>query len=112
MKARDLPVILALALLTGCGSLMSPVPVTRISGTLGGQSFSLSSPKDTVATNLSVTVGTNGTAILSIGYIASKQDIAAITNSYAGEQAVVHEVGVQVINGVQAGISAAAAAAK
>ncbi len=63
--------VVATGLLTGC---FNPVPKTTISGSIGGQSFALSNPKNTTVTNLLVEVQTNGAARLSIGYLSSAND--------------------------------------
>jgi len=74
--------------LTGCG-LLNPVPVTTVKGSIAGQPFYFQSPKDTTMTNLSVTVGTNGTASIQVGYISGMQNTTAITASYAGAADIV-----------------------
>ena len=88
---------LALATLSlGLAGCMNPVPRTQIQGTIAGQTFSLSNPKDTTITNLQVTVSTNGTATLSIGYLSSANNSNTISASYGGQAEAVTAAGEQV----------------
>ena len=110
MKTK-LAITATLALiLCGCSAL-NPVPKTRISGTIAGQSFSLSNPKDTTIDSLSVTVSTNGTATLSIGHLSSLNNSNVISSSYSGQAASITAAGEQIIGAMKAGATLAGAAA-
>jgi len=98
--------------LTGCALFKGPVPTTTVSANIGGQKMSYSSPKDTTATNVVFEVSSNGTARLSIGAITANNNSNVIGSSYAGEAAMIHELGAQFQQAVQTGISAAGTAAK
>lgn len=95
--------------LTGC---FSPVPKTVITGSIAGQNFSLSNPKNTTVTNLLVEVQTNGAARLSIGYLSSANDSNVIATAYTGQASVVKETGDAAVKAFQAGIQAAAQSVK
>lgn len=106
----------AASLLSGCALFQSAVPTTKISGTIAGQTFSISNPKDTAFTNLVVTVSSNGTATLAIGALTSVNNSNTVTAGYAGQAELVTAVGTQMTsaftNGEAAAIKAAAASAK
>jgi hypothetical protein len=113
MKSKSLLLGLAAAgilSMTGCG-LLSPVPKTQITGSIGGQSFALSNPKDTTVSNLTVAVSTNGTASLSIGYLTSVNNSNVIGAAYSGQAASFTAFGDAMVNAVNAGATVAAKAA-
>jgi len=63
----------------GCATVRSQVPVTEISGSVNGQPWKFICPKDVTLTNLSVTVSTNGSATVHVGYLQSIMDPNIIT---------------------------------
>jgi len=99
----------AAALLSGCALCKNPVPTTEISGTIAGQKFSISNPKDTSLANLVVTVSSNGIATLALGTLVSANNSNTVTASYNGQADVVNATGNQV---QQAFLNGAALAAK
>jgi hypothetical protein len=103
--------ICCLPLEMGCRLLGSAVPTTEIHGEIAGQKFSLANPKNTVITNLTVIVATNGTATLSIGYLRSENNSNVIDAAYAGQAALATAIGQQIASGFQAGAAAAGAVA-
>lgn len=80
-----------------CGCVA--VPKTTITGTISGQPFTLSSPKNSTLTNLDVTASTNGSVSIHVGSLVTVMDPAVITTTAEGEAKL-----------VQAGAAAAAAA--
>jgi hypothetical protein len=101
--------------MAGCALFQSPVPTTKIKGSIGGQSFSLENPKNTTLSNLSVTVSSNGSAALTIGSVTSVNDSNVIDAAYAGQAAIVAATGTAINAGIQtaagaAGVFAGAAA--
>ena len=102
--------VLIVASLTGCAVFHQPVPETKISGSIGGQKFSLINPKNTTVTNLQVTVSTNGTASLSIGYLSSANDSNIVSGAYAGAAQIVTATGDSAAKAFQAGAAAAGSA--
>jgi hypothetical protein len=109
-KTLTLSLVLASGFfLTGC---FNPVPKTTITGSIGGQAFSLSNPKDTVVSNLTVSVATNGTASLSIGYLESANNSNVVSSAFAGQAGVVKETGDAAVKAFQAGIQAASQSVK
>ncbi|MDB6109177.1 MAG: hypothetical protein JWR69_927 [Pedosphaera sp.] len=111
-RALTLPLLLAvtLAITSGCAILHQPVPETKISGSIGGQKFSLVNPKNTVVDNLAVTAGTNGTATLTIGHLSSANDSNVVSGAYAGAAQIVTATGDSAAKAFQAGAAAAGAA--
>ena len=95
--------VIAVAVLSGCALFKSPVPTTEISGTIAGQKFSLSNPKNTSVSNLVVEVTTNATARLSIGSLVSANDSNVIAGSYAGQADLVRAAGEQLNQAFQNG---------
>lgn len=83
------------ALAAGC-SIMNPVPQTKFRATIGGQQFSYSNPKQACATNIVMSVSTNGTATMTIGAITSVNDPVVVDKSYAGAAMLVNAVGAQI----------------
>lgn len=81
--------------LTGCMNLV--VPKTSIKGYLMGQPFSLTSPKDSMVTNLDITAeGTNGSVRLHIDSLTSKMNPEVITMTADGQVKIINAVGEQV----------------
>ena len=100
---------LCAVLLGGCSLLPSPVPTTQIKGRIGGQEFSIENPKNTTLSNLSVTVGTNGAATLTIGTLNSVNDPTVISNAAAGQAAIVQATGNAIVSGINAAATGAGA---
>ena len=92
---------------TGCAAFEPAVPVTKLDGQIAGQSFSISNPKNTAISNLSVTVATNGTAQLTIGSLTSVNDSNVISAADAGQAAVVSATGDAITKGISSAASAA-----
>lgn len=80
------------------GCLM--VPKTSITGTLGGQPFSLSSPKDSILVGLELTATTNGTMKLQIDQLECRMnpDVVSMTG----------QAQVNLVNAIVSGVSDAA----
>jgi curli biogenesis system outer membrane secretion channel CsgG len=97
---KQLVSIAAIALLCS-GCLM--VPKTSITGTLGGQPFSLASPKDSTLVGLRLEAATNGTMQLRIERLECRMnpDVVSMTG----------KAQVDLVNAVAAGVSNAAAEA-
>jgi curli biogenesis system outer membrane secretion channel CsgG len=92
--------------LTGLAALCSGclmVPKTSITGTLGGQPFSLASPKDSTLVGLRLEAATNGTMQLRIERLECRMnpDVVSMTG----------KAQVDLVNAVASGVSAAAAEA-
>ena len=92
---------------SGCALFQSAVPVTKITGEIGGQKFSISNPKQTTITNLTVEVSTNGYAKLSFGGLSSINDSQVINAGMSGQVAVLDSTGKVIGYVVAAGVSAA-----
>ena len=73
--------LVAVACLTGCLN----VPKTKISGTIGGQKFSGSFPKDADLSDLEVSAQTNGTVKLHIGALKTRMNPDVVQQSAAGQ---------------------------
>lgn len=99
--------LISIAALAGCSVFSKPVPSSKLKGSLGGQSFSFENPKDTTLTNLSIKVGTNGTAEFSLGYLTSVNNSNVITAATQGQADTATAIGTQIINGVNAGAAIA-----
>ena len=89
--------LLGLVVLT-CGCLA--VPKTTISGTLGGQPFSLASPKDSTLIGLRLEASTNGTMELRIERLEVKMNPDVVSMSGRAQ--------VDLVNAVAAGVADAA----
>ena len=89
--------LLGLVVLT-CGCLA--VPKTTISGTLGGQPFSLASPKDSTLIGLRLEASTNGTMALRIERLECRMNPDVVSMTGAAQ--------VNLINAVSAGVADAA----
>ena len=100
MKTQVLMAALSCGLLTGCGSLL--VPNTKITGTIAGQPFALTCPKDVALTNLEVSAsGTNAT--VKIGGLTTRMNPEVVSMS--------GEAFVKLINAGAAGAGTIAGAA-
>ena len=97
---------LACVALTGCAGLM--VPNTVITGSIGGQPFSIKAPKDASIGSLHVTAATNGTVSITISNYTAKMNPEIVTLS--GEVFVksINAIGEQVGNAAGAAAKAAA----
>lgn len=71
--------VVAAGILTGCSNLM--VPKTQISGSINGEPFMISSPKDSELTNLVITVNSNKETTVKIGGLKAKMNPDVITMS-------------------------------
>lgn len=92
--------------LTGLAALCSGclmVPKTSISGTLGGQPFSLASPKDSTLMGLRLEASTNGTMQLRIERLECRMNPDVVSMTGAAQ--------VNMINAVASGVADAAAKA-
>jgi len=91
-------VCLALLLvLSGCVSWI--VPKTVISGSIGGQPFSYSGPKDQTVGLLRITATTNGTISITVSNLSARMNPDVITTSAAAQ--------VDLINALSAAIQQA-----
>ena len=73
-------IIAAGTLLTGCAtSVRDNVPATQITGSLNGQPFTFTGPKNMSMTNFLAEVTTNGTVRVSIGSVSAAVDPNVIT---------------------------------
>jgi hypothetical protein len=70
-------------LLTGCIGTM--VPKTEIKGAIGGQPFSLTSPKDSELLGLEIKADTNGTVAIKIQSLKATMNPAIITTTAEGQ---------------------------
>ena len=75
---------------TGCMSLS--VPKTTVSGSIGGQPFSISTPKDSELTGLSVIAGTNGSVSITITSLKATMNPAVITMTGDSEAEIIGAV--------------------
>ena len=92
---------------SGCSVFHSPVPSSELKGTIAGQQFKLSNPKDTVITNLVIEVNTNGMAKMSLGYLASSNNSNVIGTATAGQAETINAMGNALVNAVNAGAQVA-----
>jgi hypothetical protein len=92
-------VIAAAAICVGCVA----VPKSTITGTLGGQPFSLSSPKDSTLIGFELTAATNGTMRLKIESLKVNMNPDGVSMTGKAQ--------VDLVNAVASGVSAAAAEA-
>ena len=92
----------SLALLApGCAqfdTVNNNVPHSTFAVDLDGHKMQWDSPKDTVVTNLNLTVGTNGVVALSIGYLSSQGN----TNMVDATAQVVAAQGEATVNAINA----------
>ena len=83
------PVALAYAAahLTGCVA----VPKTTITGSIAGQPFAISSPKDSTLNGLLITANTNGVSV-KIDSLTAKMNPDIITTTAAGQKAMIDAI--------------------
>ncbi len=93
---RTLPLLGLVLLMCGCLG----VPKSSISGTLGGQPFALTSPKDSTLVGLRLSAATNGTMELRIESLEVKMNPDVVSMSGRAQ--------VDLVNAVAAGVAAAA----
>lgn len=103
----------AAIILTGCAAQLHTVnsntPHTTIKGNLGGKSFDVENPKDTVISGFEATVNTNGTASIKIASLSTVMNPtnAEVTGNAMAD--VVREQGNATVNAINAAGSAAGA---
>lgn len=90
---------LLLGLVALCAGCLN-VPKTSISGTLGGQPFALSSPKDSTLVGLRLSAAPNGTMELIIEQLDVKMNPDVVSMTGAAQ--------VNLVNAVAAGVADAA----
>lgn len=90
-------------LLTGC--VAWSVPRTTIDGSIGGQPFHFSGPKDVTLGALEITAKTNGTISISLTNLTARMNPDVITTTGAAQAAMIAEL----FKGIQ-GLMAAAPA--
>jgi len=120
MKYILLPILAAFTLVfAGCQSLdtlNANTPHLNLQGTINGQPFSLSNPKDTILDGLDISVATNGTANIHIDHLSTTENPTNIVNTGTAEANVVTATGNAIVNALQvagaAAIQGASAAAK
>lgn len=93
---RLFSIVTVCLLLIGCVA----VPKTTITGTLGGQPFSLSSPKDSTLVGLELTAATNGAMKLAIEQLECRMNPDVVSMTGAAQ--------VNLVNAVAAGVADAA----
>lgn len=96
---RLFSIVTVCLLLIGCVA----VPKTTITGTLGGQPFSLSSPKDSTLVGLELTAATNGAMKLAIERLECRMNPDVVSMTGAAQ--------VNLVNAIASGVSDAAAKA-
>ncbi len=101
MKATFLSAILCLPL-CGCMNLM--VPRTTIKGSIAGQPFLVSSPKDSTLQGLTVTADTNGAVSIKLQSLTATMNPEVITTTGDAQQKMIQTV----IDGVIAAMAAGA----
>lgn len=100
-----------LMVLCFCGCMALQVPKTTVSGTIGGQPFSLTSPKDSELTGLEVVAATNGVVSIKIQSLKATMNPAVITMTGDSEAKIIGAVANGVANAMGSAAGAAAAAA-
>jgi hypothetical protein len=93
---RTLPLLGLVLLMCGCLG----VPKSSISGTLGGQPFALTSPKDSTLVGLRVTAGTNGLLSVVVERLEVKMNPDVVSMSGRAQ--------VDLVNAVASGVADAA----
>ncbi len=94
--------------LAGCVA----VPKTKITGTIAGQPFSISSPKDSELRGLEVMAASNGVVTIKIESLSAKMNPDVISTTAAGQAAMINGIAGMVTNAVSAAVSAGVSAAK
>ena len=99
----------AVASVAGC-SMNRQVPRTVITGSIGKQPFSISTPKDSELTGLHVSADTNGAVKLDIERLSATMNPTNIAATGAGEAAIIMATSDAIQKGIAAGATAAGAA--
>ncbi len=98
-------------LLAGCSVNMA-IPKTKVTGSLGGQPFSLETPKDNDLVGLDVTCETNGTVRVHIDKLTARLNPDNVANAGTAQAAIIGATGEAVAKSFAAGAAAGAAALK
>lgn len=117
MRTFGLRVVMALVLVavclvmgSGCSTINDRVPKTTINGSISGQPFEISTPKDSDLQGLDIRSDTNGVVSVHIEKLAAKMNPENITNTGAAEAAIIQATADAVERGIKAGAAAAGAA--
>ena len=98
--------IVALSLfVSGCsmvGSLNQNTPHLSLSGTIAGQSFTLTNPKDTTINGFSLQIATNGTVSMTISNLTTVENPTNIVDTGNGMAQVINANGTALVNGINA----------
>lgn len=105
IKLQTVVLSIGLACLTGCVGWI--VPKTSITGSVGGQPFSLQSPKDVEIGSLNVKAETNGTLSLCISNMVSKNNPAVIQTTADAQVQLINAVGAQIMQAASKGAAGA-----
>lgn len=103
--------LLPLLVLPLCGCMNLAVPKTTISGTIAGQKFSISSPKDSEMIGLTVTADPSGAVAVEIKSLKANMNPSVITMTGQAEAQVISAVAAGVANAMGSAAGAAAASA-
>jgi len=106
-RMRVMGLIGLMALLGAGCSLNSSMPKTTISGSVGGEPFSISTPKDSSLTGLNVSASTNGTVTVHIDQLTATLSPTNVAAAGTAEAQIISATS----DAIQKGISAGAAAA-
>lgn len=79
MKKFLLLIPVAIISTVGCSSVRDQVPASQMTGTYGGQPYSITLPKDESFSNLDVTISTNGSLHVHADSIVAAENPAVIT---------------------------------
>lgn len=96
--------------LLAAGCVSKVVPQTKITGSIGGKPFSLSTPKDSDLQGFEISAGTNGEVRVRLEKLTARTNPDVITQSGAAQAAIVEASGNVFEKGVAAGVKAAAGA--
>jgi len=107
MKTKILLLLPLAMLLAGCMSAI--VPKTTMSGTVAGQPWAFSSPKDVDLSGLKVSAGTNGLISVEIQTLKSRMNPEVISTTAEGQSLLIKTA---IDAGAAAAGKAAGAAAK
>lgn len=100
-------IYLSILLITGCVA----VPKTKISGSLGGQPFTLEAPKDGDLQGLELSAETNGSVHMHIDHLTVKMNPDVISQTASGQVQIINATGDVVAKGISAAIQAGGKAA-
>lgn len=107
--------IVPILALTGCAAQLHTVnsntPHTTIKGNIGGQSFDVENPKDTIISGLEVTVNTNGSASIKIANLSTVMNPTNTEVTGNAMADVVREQGTATVNAINATANATGAIA-